>query len=43
MTKYTGPAKPTPVRHEIISDRAETIIFIVLAVFFAVLLLTGVI
>ena len=38
MTKYTGPAKPTPTHREIISDRAETIIFILLAIFLAVYL-----
>lgn len=38
MTKYTGPVKPTPVRREIISDRAETIIFLLLAIVAAVIL-----
>lgn len=43
MKKYTGPAKPIPTHVELISDRAERIIFLLLAVFFAVLLLLGVI
>lgn len=38
MTKYAGPAKPMPTHREIISDRAETIIFILLAVVAAVIL-----
>lgn len=41
MTKYTGPAKPTPTHREIISDRAETIIFIVLAIVAALLVYFG--
>lgn len=41
MTKYTGPVKPTPVRREIISDRAEAIIFIVLAIVAALLVYFG--
>lgn len=40
---YTGPAKPIPTHVELISDRAERIIFLILAVVFAVMLLTGVI
>ena len=43
---YTGPAKPIPKHRgvkEIISDRAERVIFLILAVVFAVMLLTGVI
>jgi len=43
MTKYTGPQKPLPTRTEIVSDKAELIIFAVLAVFFILLLLLGVI
>lgn len=31
--RYTGPAKPKPTHHEIISDRAETVIFVLLAIF----------
>ena len=38
MTKYTGPAKPTPTHRELISDRAETIIFILLAIVAAVII-----
>lgn len=38
MTKNTGPSKPTPTHREIISDRAEIIIFILLAVVAAVIL-----
>lgn len=43
MTKYTGPQKPLPTHVELISDKAELIIFAVLAVFFILLLLLGVI
>ena len=35
---YKGPAKPMPTHREIISDRAEAIIFIVLAIVAAVIL-----
>lgn len=41
MTKYTGPAKPTPTRTEIISDKAEAIIFFVLAIVAALLVYFG--
>lgn len=41
MTKYTGPTKPTPTHREIISDRAEAIIFIVLAIVAALLVYFG--
>lgn len=40
---YTGPAEPIPTHREAVSDRAELIIFILLAVFFVVLLLLEVI
>lgn len=43
MKKYTGPAKPIPTHREIISDKAELVFFLILAVVFAVLLFTGVI
>ena len=43
MTKYTGPQKPLPTHREAISDKAELVIFAVLAVFFILLLLLGVI
>jgi len=38
MKKYTGPAKPIPTKVEIVSDKAERIIFLLLAVFLAVYL-----
>jgi hypothetical protein len=42
MKKYTGPAKPIPTHREPISDRAELIWFVVLAVVFVVIMfLTG--
>lgn len=34
--KYTGPAKPIPTAYEIVSDKAERVIFLLLAAFFAV-------
>jgi hypothetical protein len=36
--KYKGPAKPLPTRIEIVSDKAERVIFLLLAIFLAVLL-----
>jgi len=36
--KYTGPAKPIPTHREPISDRAELIWYVVLAVVFVVIL-----
>jgi hypothetical protein len=38
MKKYTGPAKPIPTHREPISDRAELIWYVVLAVVFVVIL-----
>jgi hypothetical protein len=38
MKKYNGPAKPIPVKREIISDRAELIWFVVLAVVFVLIM-----
>jgi hypothetical protein len=38
MKKYTGPAKPLPTRVELISDKAERVIFLLLAIFLAVYL-----
>jgi len=38
MKKYEGPPKPIPVNREIISDRAELVIFLLFAVFMAVYL-----
>lgn len=31
--RYKGPAKPVPTHREIISDRAETVIFLLFAIF----------
>lgn len=36
--KYKGPAKPVPTHIEIVSDKAERIIFLLLAVYLAVFL-----
>jgi hypothetical protein len=36
--KYTGPSKPIPTRIEIVSDKAERVIFLMLAAFLAVFL-----
>jgi hypothetical protein len=36
--KYTGPAKPIPTHIEIVSDKAERIIFLLFAIFMAVFL-----
>jgi hypothetical protein len=41
MTKYTGPAKPLPTRIEIVSDKAERIIFLLLAIVAALLVYFG--
>lgn len=38
MTKYTGPQKPLPTRTEIVSDKAERVIFLLLAIVAAVIL-----
>jgi hypothetical protein len=38
MTRYNGPARGVPTHREIISDRAEAVIFILLAVVAAVTL-----
>jgi hypothetical protein len=38
MKKYTGPAKPIPTHREPISDRAELIWYVVLAVVFIVIM-----
>lgn len=38
MKRYTGPAKPIPTKVEIVSDKAERIIFLLLAFFLAVYL-----
>ena len=39
MKKYTGPAKPIDTHVELISDKAERIIFLLLAIYMAVFLL----
>ena len=36
--KYTGPAKPIPTHIEIVSDKTERVIFLLLAIFMAVFL-----
>lgn len=36
--RYTGPAKPIPVRREFMSDKAEAVCFALLAVFLVVVL-----
>lgn len=36
--KYTGPARGIPTHREIISDKAEAVIFILLAIVAAVIL-----
>lgn len=38
MPKYKGPARGIPTRRELISDRAELIIYAVLAIVLAVIL-----
>ena len=37
-TKYTGPAKPIPTHIELISDKAERVIFLLLAIVVAAIL-----
>jgi hypothetical protein len=39
MPKYTGPSKPLPTHREIISDKAELVIFVLFAIFMVVFLL----
>lgn len=36
--KYRGPAKPIPTHIEIVSDKAERIIFLLLAIYMAIFL-----
>lgn len=36
--KYRGPAKPIPTHIELITDRGERVIFLLLAIFMAVFL-----
>ena len=42
-TKYKGPPKPIPTYREPISDKAEAVIFILLAVFLVVFLVLEVV
>lgn len=39
--KYTGPARGIPTYREIISDKAEAVIFIVLAIVAALIIYFG--
>jgi hypothetical protein len=39
MKKYAGPAKPIPTETELITDKGERVIFLLLAIFLAVFLL----
>lgn len=39
--KYKGPPKPIPTYREIISDKAEAVIFIVLAIVAALIIYFG--
>jgi hypothetical protein len=43
MKRYKGPSKPIPTHREPISDKAEAVIFIVLAVIFILFLILEVI
>ncbi len=36
--KYQGPPKPLPTHVEIVSDKAERVVFLLLAIFLAVFL-----
>ena len=38
MKKYTGPAKPIPTQRELITDKGERIIFLLLIIVAAVIL-----
>ena len=38
MKKYEGPAKPIPTHRELITDKAERVIFLLLAIVAAVIL-----
>ena len=38
MKRYTGPARGVPTHREIISDKAEAVIFILLAIVATVIL-----
>jgi hypothetical protein len=41
MKRYTGPARGIPTHREIISDKAEAVIFIVLAIVAALIIYFG--
>lgn len=41
--KYQGPPKPIPTHRELVTDKVERVIFLILAAVFAGMLLTGVI
>jgi hypothetical protein len=36
MPKYQGPPKPIPTHIEIVSDKTERVVFLLLAIFLAV-------
>lgn len=38
MKRYKGPAKPIPTHVEIVSDKTERVVFLLLAIFMAVFL-----
>jgi hypothetical protein len=38
MKRYKGPAKPIPTETELVSDKVERVIFLLLAIFLAVFL-----
>jgi hypothetical protein len=38
MKRYKGPAKPIPTHVEIVSDKTERVVFLLLAIFMAVYL-----
>ena len=41
MKKYSGPARPIPTKIEIVSDKAERVIFLLLAIVAALLVYFG--
>ena len=36
MKRYKGPAKPIPTHVEIVSDKTERVVFLLLAIFLAI-------
>jgi hypothetical protein len=36
MKRYQGPAKPIPTHVEIVSDKTERVVFLLLAIFLAI-------